>query len=513
VPFVDAVDALDAIDQTADPLPELPLEPDWKVQPRLWGHSLHPMCTYFGAFPAALANAFIARLSRPGDVVIDPFCGRGTVPLQACVTRRIGVGVDANPLASLLTGAKVDAPDRRTAIARIEALRLDWSHGAPAWTALARAAASDPERSLVPAPRGQPNRFETLPPAVVRAFHLTTLGQLLMLRHELDPAAIADRFLLAALAGILHGRSGGYLSAALPNTFSLAPRYTSRFVAERGVPAPQRDVFRLLAAKSVRLFRDPVPSTRGIALDGDARNAGARIGDALRARGHPERARLVVSSPPYLRVVRYGTYNWLRLWLLGADPAEVDARLETPPRPGEYAHFMRTVLASLGGVLSDDAAVVLVVGDVSTDRGRPVAEQRSLCRTVWEEAARPLGYRLAGVSADPVAAGRKVTRIWGPEAGRATDIDRILVIAPTELGRRRALAALRGPVAWDAPVGRGASGAGKPLAILGRYAADVPSGRPRGDGSAGADEEPGSRADDQPAAQLRPAAAGPSVRA
>ena len=42
-------------------LPELAIPPEWKAQQRLWGHSLHPMCSYLASFPAALAHAFIAR--------------------------------------------------------------------------------------------------------------------------------------------------------------------------------------------------------------------------------------------------------------------------------------------------------------------------------------------------------------------------------------------------------------------------------------------------------------------
>ena len=64
-------------------LPALAIEPEWKAQQRLWGHPFHPMCSYLASFPAALAHAFIARYSRPGDVVLDPFSGRGTAPLQA----------------------------------------------------------------------------------------------------------------------------------------------------------------------------------------------------------------------------------------------------------------------------------------------------------------------------------------------------------------------------------------------------------------------------------------------
>ena len=105
-------------------LPAIDLAPEWKDQQRLWGHPFHPMCSYLASFPAALTHAFIARYSRPGDVVLDPFSGRGTTPLQACAEGRIGVGNDLNPFAHLLTAAKVDPPTRAEATTRLPALRL-----------------------------------------------------------------------------------------------------------------------------------------------------------------------------------------------------------------------------------------------------------------------------------------------------------------------------------------------------------------------------------------------------
>jgi hypothetical protein len=68
-------------------LPRLAIAPEWKDQQRLWGHSFHPMCSYLASFPAGLAHAFIARYSRRGDVVFDPFSGRGTTPLGRRWTR------------------------------------------------------------------------------------------------------------------------------------------------------------------------------------------------------------------------------------------------------------------------------------------------------------------------------------------------------------------------------------------------------------------------------------------
>ena len=81
-----------------------------------------------------------------------------------------------------------------------------------------------------------------------------------------------------------------------------------------------------------------------------------------------------------------------------------------------------------------------MIGDVETDRGRPIRGAVGLAERVWERAAEPEGYRLAGIALDDVAANRKMTKLWGAEAGQATKTDRILVLGATEAGRRRALA-------------------------------------------------------------------------
>jgi site-specific DNA-methyltransferase (adenine-specific) len=436
------------------PLPAIAIEPEWKAQQRLWGHSFHPMCSYLASFPAALAHAFIARYSRPGDVVLDPFSGRGTTPLQACAEGRIGVGNDLNPFAHLLTASKVEPATRAGALTRLTQLRLGWNVEAAAWGALAYRVTDDPSASAVPAAGsrdGPATGSEPVPVEVALAFHPDTLGQLLYVRSELRLDERTDRFLAAAITGILHGKSASYLSELMPNTFSMAPRYVRDFAARTSFASPRRDVFDGLALKIDRLFRQSGPSTEGIALLGDARDVAPRVRAALRARGRPDRARLVVTSPPYLRVVKYGYYNWLRTWFLGFDARAIDATLDDAHHREPYLAFLRDVLAGLRPVLTDDAVVVLVIGDVETDRGRRIRGGVGLAERAWEQAAEPEGYRLAGVALDDVAAVRKMTKLWGDEAGRATKTDRILVLGATESGRRRALAGASLDIDWTWP--------------------------------------------------------------
>jgi hypothetical protein len=149
--------------------------------------------------------------------------------------------------------------------------------------------------------------------------------------------------------------------------------------------------------------------------------------------------------------VKYGYYNWLRTWFLGYDSRAIDASLDDAHHRAPYLDFLRAVLHDLRPAMTDDGIAVLVIGDVSTDRGRALPDGQDLAERVWEYAAGPEGFELAGIADDDIHAHRKMTRLWGREAGRATQVDRILVLGATEAGRRRALSASRTPVDWTWP--------------------------------------------------------------
>lgn len=84
--------------------------------------------SYRACFKAQLPAFFISRLTRPGDVVLDPFMGRGTTPVQAALMQRTAIGNDINPLSVLLTRPRlreVSLGAVATALAGV-----DWSKGA-----------------------------------------------------------------------------------------------------------------------------------------------------------------------------------------------------------------------------------------------------------------------------------------------------------------------------------------------------------------------------------------------
>ena len=66
-------------------------------------HGLHP---YPAKFIPQIPNALIQELSDVGSTVGDIFCGSGTTLVEGMLLKRNVVGVDANPLACLITAAK-----------------------------------------------------------------------------------------------------------------------------------------------------------------------------------------------------------------------------------------------------------------------------------------------------------------------------------------------------------------------------------------------------------------------
>lgn len=86
-------------------------------------HALHP---YPAKFIPQIPNALIQELSEVGDRVLDPFCGSGTTLVEAIRLGRNAVGLDANPLACLISRAKTCSLSEGE-IAELETLAADCS--------------------------------------------------------------------------------------------------------------------------------------------------------------------------------------------------------------------------------------------------------------------------------------------------------------------------------------------------------------------------------------------------
>ncbi|MEK7834915.1 MAG: DNA methyltransferase, partial [Pseudomonadota bacterium] len=86
--------------------------------------------SYRACFKPQLPAYFIDRLSEPGDVVYDPFSGRGTTAIEAALRGRRVIDNDINPLSAILTRPRLEAPALDTIKARLAEIPLHANRGA-----------------------------------------------------------------------------------------------------------------------------------------------------------------------------------------------------------------------------------------------------------------------------------------------------------------------------------------------------------------------------------------------
>ena len=170
-------------------------------------HPLHAICPYFAMFPEEFARNQVLTFTRPGELVLDPFCGRGTVILESVLNNRRAIGTDTNPVAACVAGAKANVPSEQAIFGRLSELEeLVRSH----------AHCESPD-----------NEFFSL------CFHSTTLREVCGLRHWLEwNDRPEDRFIATVCLGALHGeshRSELYLSNRMPRTISTKPNYSVKW--------------------------------------------------------------------------------------------------------------------------------------------------------------------------------------------------------------------------------------------------------------------------------------------
>jgi SAM-dependent methyltransferase len=299
-------------------------------------HRLHEI-SYRACFKPQLPSFFIDRLTQPGEVVYDPFMGRGTTLLEATLRGRVPVGCDLSPLSVFLCRPRLNPPTLQQVTHRLA--EIDF-----------RAAHEIPEDLLV-------------------FYHPETLRELCALREyllarkanaELD--AIDEWIWMVALSR-LTGHSPGFFSVYTlpPNQAVTVPRQIILNEKRRQTP-PRRQVAALIARKTKALLFECDAETRHRLA---ASNARARL-LTKPASATPEiptgSVSLVVTSPPFLDVVDYAQDNWLRCWFIGLDPRSI--RLTVTNKLEEWQHVMTAVLGELCRVLRPGGHVAFAVGEV-----------------------------------------------------------------------------------------------------------------------------------------------------
>jgi SAM-dependent methyltransferase len=371
-------------------------------------HPIHSMSSYLGGYPPRIPRGLVERWVGPRATVLDPFCGSGTTLVEAKLLGRRSIGIDLNPLAVALSRAKMQSVGLEDLIDRLTSLASGF-HGE-----------SD---------------IDEVPENLFPIYNRRTLAQLCYLRRALVDDIGEDVFLKGCVLGIMHGKhrrdgSTAYLSVDMPNTFSMSPEYVRRFVERNGLQQPPVDVFSKLRERVTWLLRSGAlpASPRSDVIHGDA----GKLDELVHGLGIGS-VGAIITSPPYLGILRYGAFNWIRLWFLGYDQYAIDRSLQTTDSLEIYLSFMVSLLTAAGHVLRPGGIAALVIGDV-VEHGQHVP----LAERVWQELCGLVPFEMLECVVDAYDESSKTTRVWGEgRKGRATPKDRVLVLQRIALRRRQ----------------------------------------------------------------------------
>jgi hypothetical protein len=298
--------------------------------------SLHEI-SYRACFKPQLPRFFIERLTRPGDVVFDPFMGRGTTLLEAALLGRVPCGCDVNPLSAVLIQPRLRPPTLQQILKRLQ--EIDF------------AAATDAPQDLL----------VFYHPETLR--EICALRKYLLERRATGQDDFIDDWIRMIAVNRLTGHSPGFFSVyTLPPNQAVSVKSQIKINEKRKQAPPRRHVPEIIARKSRLLLGDCAAATREVLS-----KVGPRAQLLTReSRAVPEivsgRVALAVTSPPFLDVVNYAGDNWLRCWFLGVDPASV--QLTVPKKLEDWQSAMTKVFRELHRILKPQGHVAFEVGEV-----------------------------------------------------------------------------------------------------------------------------------------------------
>lgn len=356
----------------------------WTAKQRQ-AHPLHEI-SYRACFKPQLPAFFIDRLTKPGELVYDPFMGRGTTLLEASLKGRIPLGNDSNPLAKALTEPRLNTPSLAEVKQRLAT--LDWS-----------------------------SFTEIHYPELLVFYHPTTLAQLeglrswLLGKDESQGLDKIDMWIRMVAINRLSGHSSGFFSVySLPPNQAVSAERQALINKQRGQVPPSRDVPALILKKSKSLLAAGGQVTKDYRLI----TGRSDKSDAI----ENESVSLTVTSPPFLDIVNYEADNWLRCWFLGIDPKSV--KISFLRKLDDWTEFTHATLQELARITKKGGHIAYEVGEVR--KGKIQLEHSVI------EAANGLPFDILGVMINQQDF-TKTANCWGVHNNqRGTNSNRILLL-------------------------------------------------------------------------------------
>ena len=265
-----------------------------KFAKRNWGHPLHSLCSYQGKMKPSLAAHLVKTFTTPGDRMLDPFSGVGTIPFEAGLHGVESWGFDISPPAVHITDGKIGKCSAAECEKTVKRLEDHLKH---------RKVRAIERKSV------ESIRFNGV---LTSYFHKRTLGEILLARrYFLDnpPANASQSLVFACLLHVLHGNRPYALSRRSHPITPFAPTGDTEY----------RALIPRLRGKMERSLATPIPDNfaHGHSIFQDATEWWP---------AHIEELDAVITSPPFFDSTRFHLGNWMRLWFCGWEANDFQER-------------------------------------------------------------------------------------------------------------------------------------------------------------------------------------------
>ncbi|HVP94859.1 MAG TPA: DNA methyltransferase [Methanoregulaceae archaeon] len=360
--------------------------------------SIHEI-SYRACFKPQLPAFFIELLTAMGDLVYDPFGGRGTTPLEAGLLGRRVATNDINPISVILTRPRFFIPSREEITERLSEIQKTPD----------REAGIDISMFYHPETENE----------------ILGLREYLTMRRESGCEDHVDAWIRMIATNRLTGHSSGFFSVyTLPPNQAVSADSQERINKKRSQVPPYRDTHELIMKKTRSLLRTVTTDqqkllysagSNAIFLSCDASHTPKIMDDTVS---------LTVTSPPFLNIVQYSLDNWLRCWFNGIDDREVGETITMTSSVAQWTDMVREVFLELFRITRLGGWVAFEVGEVR--KGTIRLEEHVI------PAGELAGFRCYGVLMNEQTF-TKTSNIWGIDNNRSgTNTNRIVLFRKKE---------------------------------------------------------------------------------
>ena len=260
---------------------------------RNWGHSWHSLCSYHGKLKPAIAHFLISNFTKKNEVILDPLSGVGTIPFEACLQGRIGIGNDLSELAYIVTKAKLEKPDLDDVFISLDNLE----------NYIEKNKNTSKIDKLI-----EDNSNFGFNGKLPTYFHPDTFREIITAREyflkKFSKISNSEAMIFSAFLHVLHGNRPYALSRMSHPLTPYAPK--GDFI--------YKNVTEHIRDKVVSSYKnhDFESYVKGKAIYGDYNNI-SNLDCSVD---------YIITSPPFADSIRFYMQNWMRLWLCGWNDEE-----------------------------------------------------------------------------------------------------------------------------------------------------------------------------------------------